>query len=166
MRTDIYENLSMTGNVVITLLNGDIPFRRVVQHNSATVNLCKYLRDAIVGTNITARRPGILTVCYKDNSDNLVDWNNGIIFQSSKSLVVDEDSNFASCVLTFIIPSDELSQETKIDGFRLYSKGSASSREVYAEVILPEDSNVVISGDTNIKVEWTLIVSFVKDEGE
>ena len=154
---EIKSSNKTAGNVKITLYHGDKKYKVIDTHNSGTVYLCAYLRDALVGDYVIARRPGIISPCFKDRSGNLIDIGNGSPYISDKKIAYDEEDVSCAATITFLIPSTLLTAGQKIEGFHLYSKDE--SKSLYAEVDLGDLSFSVL-GDTNMKIEWTLIVSY------
>ena len=159
----LHDGNIMSGNVkVISYKNGK-KCQEVVSHNTGTINLCDYIVRALTGNYVIADRPYIIIPCSLDANNNLVTIGNGspcvdakVGISASSWDSSDEDGGYCSAVLTFNIPSSIVSGE-KIGGFILYSKDD--SRKKYAEVNFGQ---VVLEpeGDTNVKVVWTLYVSY------
>ena len=156
-QVEIKNTNKTAGNVKITLYHGDKKYKVIDTHNSGTIDLCGYLRDALVGDYVIARRPGIIAPCFKDRTGKLVDIGNGSPYVSNKKISYEDEDVSAAATITFLIPSTLLVAGQKIEGFHLYSKDE--SKKLYAEVDL-EDLSFSVLGDTNMKVEWTLIVSY------
>lgn len=152
------------GNVDITVLHKDKVIRKINTHNTGTLDICDYLRDALAGDYVIARRPGIIIPCIKNSSNQLenVGLGTALFNDLPKKSNADDGS---VCTLTFLIPSNILSAGMKIAGFRLYPKTDINNP--YAEVNLIENGleEIEISSGYNLKVEWNLIVKLVK-QGE
>ena len=159
-----------SGNVKITLIKGGKEIGKIITHNTGTIYLCDYLVHAIVGDYIIATRPGVI-VPYTGTGESAKQIGNGSPYVSSKVKLgadafengwKDEEDNtdpgFCTAIITFLIPSSIISG-SEINGFYLLSKDD--SRKLYATVALDEPLN--ISGDTNLKVEWTLYISYKWD---
>ena len=165
IKTNIRNNMLSSGNVKITLLRDGKEIGQVTSHNTGTVDLCEYMIRALIGDYVIAERPDIIVPFYTSGGDNIVDIGNGSPSIGSKIVVPasywenneNQDGGFCAATLTFLIPSSIISGST-IEGFKLLSKDN--SRKVYATVKLPDDSSISVSGDTNLKVEWTLYVSY------
>jgi len=153
----VEENTKTMGNVKVTIVRGNKKLRSITKHNSATQSLCKYIRDALLGDYVIARRPGIIIPCEKNTSYEygLKEMFSAGIPDEGTTRSYEEDTSSASGVLKFIIPDTSLTTGHKIGGFKLYSKGT--SRELYAILVL--DSEIEITNNTSIEVEWTMKVS-------
>ena len=162
-----------SGNVKITAYKHGRKCKEVIAHNTGTINLCEYIARALVGDYVIAERPYIIIPCSLDANKNLVEIGNGSPCLSSKLKVsaqswddyvdpADQDATdggYCSAVLAFNIPSQIVSGE-EIGGFILKSKDD--TRKKYAEVNF-KDVVLRPEGDTNVRVEWTLYVSYKWD---
>lgn len=169
INANIKNNTLTQGNVKVTLIKGGKKTGQIVTHNTGTIDMCEYLASALTGDYVIARRPGIIVPFQRINETTIIPIGNGSPYTSS---VVganaaywennrDEEGNdggFCTAEITFMIPSAIVSG-VDIDGFQLLSKDT--SRKVYATVDLP--TTLTPTGDTNIKVEWTLFVSYKWD---
>ncbi len=68
----VVNGIGQTGNVNVQVLKGNRCIRRINGHNTGTIDLCRYLRDSLTGSNVIAYRPGRIVPCKKDGAD-LVD---------------------------------------------------------------------------------------------
>ncbi len=161
MVSNIFNGSRIFNNVKITLYRDNVPYKVVDCHNTAKIGLCKYLRDALYGKNINAKRPGIITPCGVDASLELVDIGAGSPVINDKVIATEDGDEAALITMTFLIPNQILTSGTEIYGFRLYSKDI--SKTLYAEVKLSDLGlgPIVAGGDSNMKVEWTLAVSYI-----
>lgn len=159
-----------SGNVRITAYRNGRKSREIIAHNTGTIYLCDYIARALVGNYVIAERPYIITPCYLDASNKLVEIGNGSpCIESKIGTSVDswgdpesdnyKDGGFCSAVLTFNIPSQIISGE-EISGFILRSKDD--ERKKYAEVNIIEEGFDPLrpSGDTNLRVDWVIYVSY------
>lgn len=157
---------SSSGNVNITVLRNDKVIKKINTHNTGTINICKYLRDAIAGDYIIADRPGLIVPCIKNGLGELENIGQGYtaLFNQLPKKSEIESENMAICTLTFLIPSNIFSTGMSIDGFRLYSKRSADPQYLYAEVDLEKSgaSPIEMQSGYNLKVEWNLVVRLVE----
>lgn len=164
------ENTTSTkGNVKITTYRGNVVYRTVEGHNNGTIYICEYLRDALAGDYVIARRPGLITPCRKVDG-KLVDIGHGSTYngEAKKNSFSVEDAG-CSTTITFLIASD-LTNGQQIDGFRLYSFDSAErvdeDKVIYAEIDLTKQENydpndpLVAETGVSMKVEWTLAIRF------
>lgn len=168
IKAEIKSGTSSSGNVKITLLKGGKKTGQIVTHNTGTIDLCEYMTSALIGEYVIARRPGVIVpFAYSGTTEKRI--GNGSPYTSSKLGATasywethldenDEDGGFCTAEITFLIPSAIISGSS-IDGFLLLSMDT--SQKVYAKVDLPEP--LEISGDTNLKVEWTLYISYKWD---
>lgn len=161
------------GNVKITAYKHGKKCNEIITHNTGTINLCDYIARALIGDYVIAERPYIIVPCSLDSDKHLVEIGNGTPAVASKMKVTagswddysDQDNplatdgGYCAAVLTFNIPSQIVSGE-EIGGFILKSKDN--SRKKYAEVNF-EDIVLRPEGDTNVRVEWTLYVSYKWD---
>lgn len=153
----------MSGNVKVTTYKHGKKVQEVVSHNTGTIFLCDYIARALTGNYVIAERPYIIIPCSIDSNKKLVPIGNGSPCVDSKIGVSadswateEDDGGYCSAVLTFNIPSSIVSGE-KIAGFILYSKDD--KRKKYAEVNWGQ-AILEPEGDTNIKVVWTLYISY------
>ena len=169
VKTEIKNDTVTQGNVKITLIKGGKKAGQIVTHNTGTIDLCEYIAQALTGDYVIARRPGIVVPFTKGTDGKPIPIGNGSPYVSSKlgasasywdsESHKDADGNdggFCTAEITFLIPSAIVSGST-INGFQLLSKDN--SRKVYATVELPGEG-LTPQGDTNIKIEWTLYVSY------
>lgn len=169
IKTEIKNNAITQGNVKITLIKGGKKTGQIVTHNTGTIDLCEYIALALTGNHVIAKRPGIIVPFYIGTNKKPVPIGTGSPYVTSKlgasasywDNYKDDDGNksdggFCTAEITFIIPSSVVSGTT-INGFQLLSKDN--TRKVYATVTLPGEG-LTPQGDTNIKVEWTLYISY------
>lgn len=166
---DIKNNTLTQGNVKITLIKGGKKTGQIVTHNTGTIDMCEYIAGALIGDYVIARRPGII-VPFQRVDKAIIPIGNGSPYTISRvganasyweSIKKDDDDidgGFCTAEITFMIPSSIVSGAS-IDGFQLLSKDK--SRKVYAIADLP--STLEVDGDTNIKVEWTIFISYKWD---
>lgn len=169
----IKDHSSILGNVDIEIIGKNKKLlRKINVHNTGTVNICEYLRDALAGDYVVAARPGIIVPCTRGNNDELVDIGKGtsLLKENPKKSSLQDSEDSSWCVLTFLIPSNIINS-TDIWGFRLYSKlkneNDANSKVLYAEVDLKDagfEDPIRVSGGANLKVSWTLIVKISRGE--
>ena len=166
VKTEIKNNAVTQGNVKITLIKGGKKTGQIVTHNTGTIYLCEYIAQALTGDYIIAKRPGIVVPFTKGTNGEPIPIGNGSPYISSKvganasywdthKDTEGNDGGFCTTEITFLIPSSIISGSI-INGFQLLSKDE--SRRVYATVELP--APLTVSGDTNLKIEWTLYVSY------
>lgn len=166
-KVKIKEYSSIKGNVDIEVIGKNKKvLRKINVHNTGTINICEYLRNALAGDYVLAARPGIIVPCTRGANGELVDIGNGtaLLKENPKKSSLNDSPDSSWCVLTFLIPSNVI-VSTDIWGFRLYSKyldeNDPNSKVLYAEVDLADverDEPIRVSGGSNLKVSWTLIV--------
>lgn len=160
-----------SGNVKITLIKDGKEIDHITVHNEGTVYLCEYILNALIGDYVIAKRPDIIVPFTRGSGKNVIPIGNGSPSIGTKVTIpasywethLDEngdDGGFCAAVITFLIPSSIISG-SQIDGFQLLSKDN--SRKVYAIVELPEGGSITTVGETNLKVEWTMYVSYKWD---
>lgn len=170
VKAEVKNKTVASGNVKITLIRDGKEVGKVVTHNTGTIDLCEYIASALIGDYVIARRPDIIVPFTKSTGTAIIPIGNGSPSISAKLDVPasywenhldenNEDGGFCASVITFLIPSSIVSGST-INGFQLLSKDN--TRKVYASVELPGDG-ITPTGDTNLKVEWTLYVSYKWD---
>lgn len=173
-KAKIKDYSSILGNVDIEVIGKNKKLlRKINVHNTGTVNMCEYLRDALAGDYVIAARPGIITTCTRGNNNELVDLDDkgtSLLKEMPKKSSLQDSKDSSWCVLTFLIPSNVVSNRD-IWGFRLYSKlkneNDANSKVLYAEVDLKDagfEDPIRVSGGANLKVSWTLIVKISRGE--
>lgn len=170
MKFKINEYAGMQGNVTIQEIGKNKKVLRTVNiHNSGTVNICEYLRNALAGDYVISARPAIIVPCSRGANGELEDIGKGTSLLNknpTKSKLSDSDDS-SWCVLTFLIPSNIISSGVDIAGFKLYSKylneNDPNSKTLYATVDLG-DEVLKISNGSNLKVSWTLIVKILREE--
>lgn len=161
---NIKENSNYTGNVKVEIIDNGVLRDTIVAHNTGTIDICRYLRDAMAGDYIIADRPGTIVPCTatKDSITAEVGGGTALFNAMPKKFDTEDQTTISSsCVLTFLIPSNALSSTTEIGGFRLYSKNEIGRQMVlYAEVNLLANglSPIYVESGTNLKVTWTLTV--------
>lgn len=172
IKGEVSNRISSSGNVKVTLIKNGKKIGKISTHNTGTINLCDYMISALVGDYVSARRPGWIIPFYRDgktireigNGSGLSNVKVGATSEYWKTHPVDDeghDGGFCTADLTFLIPSWIVSGST-IDGFLLFSesldKNSDNRHTLYAQCDLP--TQLIIEGDTSLKVEWTLYVSY------
>lgn len=162
---------SSRGNVNINVYRKDKLVRSINTHNSGTIYLCEYLRDALIGENVIARRPGKIKICHYTEAQIFEPYYSYPIKYSEgwKNNFEPLQDTSCSASVSFFIPSSILTNGMKIDGFQLFSLDT--NEKYYAVVDLTKiedpitheivDQSFTVSGDTNIEIEWTLKVSYV-----
>lgn len=165
VRAELKSGTSSSGNVKITLLRGGKKTGQIVTHNTGTIDMCEYITSALIGDYVIARRPGVI-VPFTKVGETIRRIGNGSPYISSKlgatasywETHLDPDGNdggFCTADITFLIPSSIVSG-SDINGFLLLSMDE--SQKLYARCDLPEP--LAVTGDTNVKVEWTLYISY------
>jgi len=152
-------NNIIKGNVKTTIYDGSVKIREFTDHNTGTIDICKYIRLGLMGKSYLAERPGILRAYTKDSTTgNFVPLTaSGVAVQEIKEGSVGDTS--CSCIYSFIIPSSHLSQGTVIYKYELCSLADIS--KVYATIVFNEsDSITIASSNINVKVDWTLSISY------
>lgn len=155
----VKENNNIAGNVKITVVQGGRKIRSFTRHNEATQALCEYIRDALLGDYVIAKRPGIIIPCRKVDgvlteifSAGIPD--EGVLGRTSPS--TGSTDIWAGGTLKFIIPETSLTSGMSINGFNLYSRGY--DRKLFATLDLG-DSSIIVSGNISLEIEWTMKVS-------
>lgn len=166
MLSEIKEYNRTSGNVTINIKDSGLLSESITTHNSSTVLLCRFLRDALIGANIVDLIPDRI-VPFKMDEDKFNEPNQRIE-QNTKNLIDygvqasgrvndgNTDPDRASATLSFIIPNSILQAGTEIYGFKLYS-GKLSNERLYAIVFL--NAPITVTQGTSLEVSWTLIVS-------
>lgn len=165
------QNTAFTsGNVKIHVYKGDKFMHTLVQHNSGTKALCYFVASCLsgdmYGENILTRKPDQIVPCKLDSNSNLKDVISGAIPSTKEYEIIEDDDNSVSVVYSFIIPSTIISAigSDGINGFRLYSEKidqKNKSKSEFAWIKL--DEPLKVQKDTNLRIEWTIKVSFVKE---
>ena len=166
MKSEIREHNSTSGNVTVNVRDYDLLRESITTHNSSTVLLCRFLRDALIGANIVDLIPDRIVPFKMDeskfnspdqrveqNTTNLIDYG---IQASGRINDGNTDPAKASATLSFLVPNSLLPSGTEIYGFKLYS-GKLSNERLYAIVFL--NNPITITRGTSLEVSWTLIVS-------
>lgn len=164
------QNTAFTsGNVKIHVYKGDKFMHTLVQHNSGTKELCRFVATCLagdyLGENILTRKPDQIVPCQLQPNGELKDLISGAIPSTKEYEIIDTDDTSVSVVYSFIIPSTIVAvAKNGINGFRLYSEKidpSDKSKSEFAWIKLSEPLQV--QSDTNLRIEWTIKVSFVKE---
>ena len=141
-------------NIQFILKNGKV-FNTINKHNTGTIYICEYLRDALAGDYVINKRPGLIIPFYEAGTEKR-NIGHGSTYQGNVKKVDfnPESDTKCSMTLTFLIGS-ELSAGQRIDGFRLYGLNDVDlkdeNKHLYAELDLGEDYIEVTSG-VNLKV--------------
>lgn len=157
-KKDVKSIAKSSGNVKITVYKGDRKHRVIDTHNSGSLDLCNYVCGALVGDYVIAERPGIIIPCEKNSSGELKNIGLGTANEGYTLNGTDEETYSASCTLSFLIPSTLLKPGTEIWGFKLYSIGSL--RKEYATIELLDGEEIRVDKETNLLVDWTLVISY------
>lgn len=151
---EVINNLKSQGNVKIKVFNGDKLYKIIEQHNTGTFDLCKYVRDIMIGYVSSINQPSIIKPCDTNiNGDLIPISNQGVPFISRWRGKDVKESLSSVAVIKFIIPWTQLSVGREIWGFQLFSKDQV----LYAYIKL--DIPIQIYAQTNIEVEWSLKIS-------
>ena len=166
MISNIKEFNTTSGNVVVNVKDYNLLRETITTHNSSTVLLCRFLRDALIGANIVDLIPDRIVPFKMDedkfnnqeqhieqNTTNLIDYG---IQASGRVNDGNADNTKASATLSFLIPNSLLQSGTVIHGFKLYS-GKLSNEKMYAIVFL--NNPITVVQGTSLEVSWTLVVS-------
>lgn len=156
------------GNVNIEVYRGSKKVRTVNGHNTGTLELCKYLRDALTGENVAANRPGRIIPCKTVNNalKNMFEYGVQYLPESigNKTDSGDIEDAFACISLGFIIPNNLLERDTPITGFRLYRNilDSRGRLVKYAEIDFQKqgiEPIVITDNNTSLRVDWTIKIA-------
>lgn len=147
------------GNVNIKVFNGSKKCNEITTHNTGTVAMCEYLRDALLGANVYGKMPGYIIPCKYVNNTLKEMFTYGIPYVSNGAQIDDTDGN-PEAVIKFMIPSTVLTRGVNIAGLKLYSFDT--QRTEYATVDI-HDNPIEVTGDTNLEVSWTIKISPKKD---
>lgn len=171
MKFNINEYSGIQGNVDIEVIGKNKKLlRKINVHNSGTIGICEYLRNALAGDYVIAARPGIIVPCSRGTNGELVDIGKGtsLLNENPKKSSLSDSDDSSWCILTFLIPSNLISG-IKVEGFKLYSKytssGDSNSKTLYATVDLSnfDIDPIEVTSGANLKVAWTLIVKILKE---
>ncbi len=164
----IINGIGQTGNVNIQVFKGSKRVRKINGHNTGTIDLCKYLRDALTGANVISYRPGRITPCTKQGTDLVDMFTYGVQYlPESVSNRGDDGSESAWLDMGFIIPNTLLQSGQEICGFRLYRNILAEDGSMvkYAEIDFDEQNipHIIIpDNNTSIRVDWRIKLSIVR----
>ena len=153
-----------SGNVIVTIYHGDKKVDIRNKHNTGNINLCKYIRDALIGKHVISSRPYFIVPCRLETGSltSLVPLISYGIPLTGTQLTEDGISAYAT--LRFLIPSAVLSAGSIINGFRLYGNGERVEPDnLYAEVNYGEEGIEINESNTNLDVKWTLEISYTKE---
>lgn len=173
IKNTIINGITPTGNVNIKVLRGDKVIRKINGHNTGTLELCRYLRDALAGDHVVAYRPGRIVPCVKQGSDLVDIFTYGVQYlpESMVHRGDDPDNNSAWLDMGFIIPNTLLSVGQKISGFRLYRNILANDGSLvkYAEIDFdkqepPIEPIEIINDKVSIRVDWRIKISIISGE--
>ena len=143
------------GNVKITLLNGEKPYRVINKHNYGTTKFFKYMWRRVRGDVLNTKVPAYIFAC--GNGGRLTNY--GVVTEGTPSITPTDDStndNKSTLTYTFLIPGTIVKGDT-ITGFELVS---LDLEDTYAVLELDNNSTITIeSTKTNILVEWSLVLS-------
>ena len=158
---DVSNSLRYEGNVKVKVLDGSRLLRTIDQHNTGTLNLCKYIRDVLIGLGASVDQPSVIKPCYLNGSKELVPISNlGVPFISRWRGKDSAELKDSIAVIKFLIPWTKLSVGRMIEGFQLFNKSNDPNEgKLYAEVKLDDPIEILTS--TNIEVEWTLKISLI-----
>ncbi len=163
IKVNTINKTKVNGNVDVTIYRGKRKCGHVSTHNTGTLNLCKFIAEALCGKNIIAERPGVI-IPFTSDGITQTEIGNGTTSINSRISQVN-DATY-SCKLTFLIPNSILTNGTVIKGFNLYSKAFQKNKENYlfATVNFEETTSqiVITNNDVSLRVEWTLYISFTE----
>ena len=153
----ISKELKTNSNVKLTLYNShnNKNIKSYNLHNTGTIKICEYLRDALAGDYIIAKRPGVVIPCRYRNKkfENIM----GGIGYDGRVKKLRSTSTSSGITLVFILTSD-ITEEIK--GLKLCSLSDDSIE--YALLDLTNDGeSIKIGNGQNLKIEWSLIVEYV-----
>ena len=168
IRNTIINGIGQTGNVDIQVFRGNKRVRKINGHNTGTVDLCRYLRDSLTGTNVVAYRPGRIVPCKRVGGEggDLVDmFTYGVQYLPESISNKGNDTDSAWVDLGFIIPNTLLNVGDQIAGFRLYRNilDDDGSLIKYAEIDFDKESikYITIEQNTSIRVDGRIKISIV-----
>lgn len=171
IRNNIVNGIFPTGNVDIKVFRGTKKIRDINGHNTGTIDLCKFLRDSLTGSNVISYRPGRIVPCTRVGSDLVDMFTYGVQYLPESISNKGNDSDSAWLDMGFIIPNTVLQVGQKIEGFRLYRNILADDGSMvkYAEIdfskqIDPSTGTFIkpieiTNGNTSIRVDWRLKIS-------
>ena len=166
IKNTIINGIGQTDNVDVQVFRGTKRVRKINGHNTGTIDLCKYLRDALVGANVIAYRPGRIVPCKKVGVDLVDMFTYGVQYLPESVSNKDNDNESAWVDMGFIIPNTILPVGEEIAGFRLYRNilGDDGSLIKYAEIDFEKQgiTNIKIERDTSIRVDWRIKISIVE----
>ena len=157
---DIGNNIKSEGNVKIKVFNNGKLYRTINKHNSGTIELCKYIRDVIIGEGISVNQPTIIKPCKKGPENTLIPLSNqGSPFVERWRAKDDPNATSATAIIKFNIHWTQLSDGQEIGGFQLFN---LSKDKCYAYVIL--DVPIRVYSKTNIEVQWSIKINYLVQE--
>lgn len=172
----VLNTVGSIGNVNIEIYKGTKKIKSIKGHNKGTIELCKYLRDALTGSNVSSHRPGRIVPCERSGTGDLVNlFNYGIQYLPESVNKAgsrnDDGTDSAWLDMGFIIPNTLLSPGNKIAGFRLCRNILDQSGKLvtYAEIDF-EDQGLpdieINDNNTSIRVDWRIKISIVSSMEE
>lgn len=167
IKNEIINGIFPTGNVDVQVFKGSKCVRKINGHNTGTIDLCKYLRDALTGVNVISYRPGRIVPCKKVGSDLVDLFTYGVQYLPESISHKDNDDKSAWVDMGFIIPNTLLSPGLEIAGFRLYRNILADDGSMikYAEIDFDKQGipNIdIVDNKTSIRVDWRIKISIVE----
>lgn len=151
---NILNSIKSGGNVEIKVYNNNKLIQTIKDHNTGTIELCKYVRDVMIGLGTSINQPTVIKPCSKSGNILTPISNQGVPFTTRWR--GDDSSTDSIAVIKFIIPWTQLAVGRKIGGFRLYSKNT--DNDYYAEIILNDE--IEVWSHTNIEVTWSLKITY------
>ena len=155
-------------NVKIEILRKNKVIKTIEKHNLATIDLCKYLRDAIAGVANQAKRPQGISPCRALEDGTLKPFYGNYTLISGAPICgedSDEKGDFAYAILPFIIPYTSLQGgrrgpdgEYLLDGLQLFNLDNTKRDKLCAELIL--DEPLTLSQGVSLRIEWVLKVRY------
>lgn len=147
------------GKITITLYKGKKAYKTIKTHNYGTAAFFEYIWGCVMGQNLTSSVPSYIYACSDDNGAVPL-TNFGVLTEGIPSLTVnnasDESNSSATLTYIFLIPGTIVNNDT-IKSFILKD---LQNSKVYAVVSLDEEIKIEnVDSNTNISVEWSLILS-------
>lgn len=171
INANLWNSTSLSGNVKISFMRNGEEFHSIITHNTSTIDMCEYIATALTGDYVVAKRPWYILPFSKVGETRTPIGNISACIQSKVIKKASDwegytdpydpnatDGGFCATRLTFTLPSSFIAG-VEIDGFSLIS--ADPSQKTYAVVDL--DQPIITPSGTNLRVEWTLYVSYKWD---
>lgn len=173
IEANLWNSANMSGSVKISSIKDGKEVKSVTTHNTGTIDLCEFIATALTGDYVVVRRPLYILPFRLEGTTRVPIGNTSECIESKVVRRASDwegytdpydptatDGGFCATRLTFTLPSSHVSG-VEIFGFELISADPTG--KVYAIVDLDEDQHIITPSGTNLRVEWTIYISYKWD---